>query len=195
MKLPLHLSIDIETLSTRPTAAVISIGAVTFDLSGGIYDKFEVQLDSRFTPGDQDADTINWWKNQNPEVVKKQFGGKTTTIEALALLDEWVESCYHSIYGGQVWAGPASFDFPILSNLYAHYDRKTPWPWQAQKCVSTLCWQAKLLGVDLRSARIGRTLHDPLSDAIEQAVEVQLFVKAVNQKLWSDLTGEKHLLI
>lgn len=64
-----NIMADIETMSTKPDAAIIAIGAVAFDLPGKeILDRFYTTVDlasSMAHGGVVDASTILWWMRQS----------------------------------------------------------------------------------------------------------------------------------
>lgn len=72
-----QVMIDLETMGTSTNSAIMSIGAVVFDIkSGNIGNKFEVHIDlnSSIKAGfDIDADTIYWWLKQNKDAQKKTY--------------------------------------------------------------------------------------------------------------------------
>lgn len=66
-----HLMIDLETMGNKPSAPIVSIGAVIFDPSTGEFgpDFYRVvslksSVDGGAVP---DADTIMWWMQQSEE--------------------------------------------------------------------------------------------------------------------------------
>jgi hypothetical protein len=81
MQYSCHLMLDLETLSTEPNAAIVSIGACAFDM----LDKEEdiehtflrrVSIESNFEHGRHiSADTLMWWFKQSPEAQQATFAG------------------------------------------------------------------------------------------------------------------------
>lgn len=67
-----HIVVDLETMSTKPTAAIVSIGAVRlnedFTLAENAYFYERVSLESSMLQGlDVDAGTIRFWMSQEDE--------------------------------------------------------------------------------------------------------------------------------
>jgi hypothetical protein len=75
---PRHVSIDLETLGIKPTALILSIGAVAFDPKTGEQtdDGFYRVIDIAHAigGGDIDPSTVNWWMKQ-PQVARDELFG------------------------------------------------------------------------------------------------------------------------
>jgi hypothetical protein len=85
-----HLMIDLETMGNKPTAPIVSIGAVFFDPQSGKFgEEFytAVQLESAMAQGAQpDGDTIIWWMKQSTEARAAICADDAMSI-SVALLD------------------------------------------------------------------------------------------------------------
>ena len=75
----IHAMIDLETLSTKPNATILTIGGVKFDPytyaepSQGMY--FRVDVDSQTTMGrDVQQETVEWWGKQADDVREEALG-------------------------------------------------------------------------------------------------------------------------
>jgi hypothetical protein len=174
-----HIMIDIETMSTESDAAIISICALEFGVTlGDIGQSLTTRLDPKFTPGRRSPDTLKWWMEQDPGVRRQEWSGTATAEEAADLLDFFVKSRPHH----WVWASPSTFDLSILKTFYrSHLRREYPINWRRERDLSTLNYIAKELGIDLEPAKNfrDRQAHDPWSDCVEQAREVQLIFKTL----------------
>jgi hypothetical protein len=75
---PRHVSIDLETLGIKPTALILSIGAVAFDPKTGEQtdDGFYriVDIAHAIGGGDIDPSTVNWWMKQSQAARDEIFG-------------------------------------------------------------------------------------------------------------------------
>ena len=109
--------IDIETIGERPTAAILSIAVVIFDLDNPeqeFLDEFVVYLDvkdqiNRLNRSTSDS-TIKWWKEQDKEIRDLQFSGKVKLEDGMNQLFEFLDkhACeWH-------WAKGTHFDMSIL---------------------------------------------------------------------------------
>ena len=124
----IHGMIDLETLSTRPDAVILTLGAIKFNpyTQDDPYDPlyFKVDVDAQTALGRHVMeDTINWWSTQPQEIQDEAMGeGDRTSLEdTVKKINRWG-------VGIDVWwcQGPL-FDFAILQNLYAQLDKPCPW--------------------------------------------------------------------
>ena len=182
------ISIDIETMSTAPTAAIASIGACRFAIGGdGIGDwigdtfHMHVSLANCQRHGlTIDASTVLWWIKQGDDAKAALLGGQqdaaplVTALEALANFIDATDD------GGPekptIWANGASFDLPILANAYRTVGMPLPWKFWEERDLRTL----KGLSPDLRIERSG-THHNALDDALHQARLVQHILTSRNE--------------
>ena len=71
--------LDLETLSTRNDAAIISIGLVKFD-QNGVIDSQGWALDFSKVTGHIDPGTVKWWMEQSDMARAFSFTGKEDPI-------------------------------------------------------------------------------------------------------------------
>ena len=91
-----HLSVDIETMGGPPNGALISIGAVYFDIrTGTLGAQFSVNVDlhSSLLKGMvTDNRTIEWWnKESNAEALELTNVGVVSLVEALMQFYNWID--------------------------------------------------------------------------------------------------------
>jgi len=152
--------IDIETMGTRATSAIVQIGACYFDRkTGEIGDVFTINiehLDDTFTV---DHSTINWWLNQSEEARKSISVFGVSIDNAMRQLREFLKD------GEFLWSH-ATFDVPIIQNSFEKCRMKNPIPYRGMRDIRTLMDLA-----DHRSEteREG-THHDALDDCKFQVV-------------------------
>lgn len=168
-----HGMIDIETLSTSPTAAVIAIGAVAW-LEGRVeqHESFEILIDPLSAVGTRDTRTLQWWDEQDKSVRDRMFSGEVLTSEALVQLRNW----YLRQGIEEVWANAPTFDLIILEAAFRATGVEVPWRFRDTRCMRTLTRLAKRKGIDYQAAYDNRTAHDALSDALAQARAVDLIL-------------------
>jgi len=170
--------IDLETLGTRPDAAIIQIGAVLFEpVSGGkvLNDKgFNRHVLIQDGTGTIDHSTVAWWM-QEKSVNKMGEALATKAIGLGAALEDLVAwpvkvgvSSWEVIEG--VWANPVDFDLPILRSAFAKFSASPPWDRHASRDARTLF---QLVGGRPDVDMTGFTYHDALDDAVVQAMAVQ----------------------
>jgi hypothetical protein len=181
----MHLMIDLETLSTSPQAAILSIGAVLFDPTGPAptpppsADHFyiNVDIDSCIEEGLKiDGSTLLWWLRQSDAARKAIYSADTTTLGMA--LHELASFC--SIYTPErVWA-TEDFDLAILHNAYNAVGQVLPWQFYHDRGLRTLKETAypTLQGkMPPAKAPIGFVAHSAIWDAYVQALDVQTCYK------------------
>ncbi|MEM1202684.1 MAG: 3'-5' exoribonuclease, partial [Acidobacteriota bacterium] len=98
---PVRIMIDLETLSTGPTAAVVQIAAVRFDESGAIASDLEAYVENaRFEAGikisdalqfgNVDGATLSWWLEQSDFARADLVRGRDSLKTALMLFEDWL---------------------------------------------------------------------------------------------------------
>lgn len=156
----IDVMVDLETLDTKPTATIVSVGAVKFNREG-IIDKFykvvDIQscIDAGFTVS---GDTLKWWLSQRgaANVFKD---GTVHIATALFAFNDWVGSNEDIV----LWGNGAAFDNAILSNAYSTLRIQQPWKFWNDRCYRTIAALS-----DHRRVQKG-THHNALDDAISQA--------------------------
>lgn len=176
----LQVMVDIETLSVKPDAAILSIGACTFYLDkSDIEDTFYVNISpaSNDQAGrDISADTISWWFQQEPAALAALGDNPTPLKLALASFGRWATNQPTKVT--EVWANDPDFDIVILKQACEAV--KTPWPFffSLNRSVRTASAWAFPQPEDLAEAKastLGQgTRHNALDDAVQQAKLIQL---------------------
>lgn len=158
-----NVMIDLETMDTAPTAAIVSIGAVQFNNLGIVKEFYKViDLESCVRAGlTMSASTVNWWLRQP---------NKTDTFDENK--SELLSSVLNSFNGwmpdnSRVWGNGSDFDNAILSNAYNTSVIVRPWRYYNNACYRTL----KNLAPDVKIARVG-SHHNALDDARSQALHL-----------------------
>lgn len=160
-----NIMLDLETLDLRPTAAILSIGAVFFDKRGlGETFYHTITLDSCLTTGlSVSGDTFKWWMAQKGEARQALFVDPIPLGKALAELNHWV-SAHADDAQVKVWGNGADFDNAILQHAYAKAGLLTPWHFWNNRCYRTTC---EILGAKQRKQE--GVYHNALDDAKSQA--------------------------
>ena len=155
--------IDLETMSTRPTAVVISIGAVKFN-DDGVTDRFKVNISPKSYQqyGNKfhvSPDTVEWWSKQSPEARAAWRTDPYPVEEAFQMFSDW--------YGPKsfwTWGNGSAFDISIMENAYNVLGMDIPWNYGDVMCLRTMC--------NMTNTRVDRSegvFHDALVDAENQA--------------------------
>jgi hypothetical protein len=170
-----YVMIDCETLSRRPNAVVLSIGAVIYTLALGIYERIELfpDLDEQFQSGrDVEGETFLWWLKQSSHARDSIVQGHRVSVKESAIqFNHWKTACIDDSPPRDTFymANGNDFDLPIISTLFSPY--LTP-PWEGYPGFrQKLCWRThhNLFQKDI-TYQDGKTAHTALADAEAQAL-------------------------
>jgi hypothetical protein len=161
----IDVMVDIETLGTAPGAAVLSVGALAFDV-----ETMEVRgtLLARIRPESCEAAgltaspaSVGWWMRQDESARVEAFSGVWELREAAeAFCDDWGRWL-----PGAVWARGPEFDLPIWGAAMRAAGVEPPWRyWQARDVRTVLDW----CGVDRASVARAGAAHTALGDCEHQ---------------------------
>lgn len=175
--MPTQHMCDLETLSTRPDAIVLSIGVVAFDTDDwtiqGVY-YAALAVDEQ--PGRHRSDsTLAWWAQQ-PEAARAVFHEpKVPVLEALTNLSSFMAGTQG------VWGNGASFDNVILSSLFEDFGVERPWQFWHDRCFRTI----KHIGNNHQVVKppFEGVPHNALDDAVHQFQHLREIVKALNLQI------------
>lgn len=169
--------VDLETMSLAKDAAIVSIGAVRFDLATGFMaDRFYrvVNLKSSQRAGGKiDAETVMWWLEQSTEARKALTGDDGVLIEtALIEFSAW---CRQASFDG-LWGNGAAFDNVVLDGAYKRLSKTSPWTHKQDRCYRTI----KALFKHVPEEQMKGTAHNALDDARHQAEHLCKIWKVMN---------------
>lgn len=171
-----HLMLDLETMSTDSTAAIISIGAVEFDIITGrtgksFYANIDLQscLDLGLTV---EASTIMWWLKQSDEARQSLSNISPNTIsEVLIDFQKFIgDNTYY------IWAKSPSFDCVILKNAFQKVSLKTPWAYLLERDVRTILFLNPELAKTVQKSSIA---HNALADCFYQIEQCHVIWKSI----------------
>lgn len=169
------IMIDIETMDSSPTAAVVAIGARVFTKEK-IGKGFEVYIDptSAAMIGTTGRETMEWWRKQkNYEQV---FSGKNAPAAAFHALLTFIQE--HK--ATRVWAYSPQFDVIILRHMARQVGLKFPFTYKDERDARTLIKLAGDHGLMLEDCwnEVGK--HLPLDDATAQAKAIHRILNRVS---------------
>ena len=201
-----NIMIDLETLSTRTNASVISIAAVEFGLNGDTGRKMILKIKpSEWGKYDRhiDGNTIAWWMGQDADAVKNLFakdGEDFTLLDALSHLFDFVKECdmpipitqeqemtasfmssfrYSDVKDKKikVWGNGSTMDITILQSAYEYFNMPIPWQYWAVNDVRTI--------VDLnpeikKNCTFEGVKHNPIDDCKHQIKYLTETIKTFN---------------
>ena len=175
-----HWMVDIETMSTHPTnALILSIGMVQFDPT----DRQQLHLGERrllvFDPAEQlllkrevDPKTQEFWAAQ-PDAASSHWRWPDVQLRTEQVWGVMHDAIENGDRYDLVWAYGTVFDLGNLSALFRQCGLKEPWHYRAPRDARTFCD----LTVATRIMELEKHLpagtkiipHDPISDCIVQA--------------------------
>ncbi len=146
-----EMMFDLETLDTKPSAVVLSIGAVIWET---MYNE-EAQIlfwdsrarfmrvldmDDQFVSGRTvSQSTILWWQRQDPTARAEAFNPVRRPVYEV-LNDFYAFAKDYDI--NAFWASPATFDFPIWEDLARTFGNSVPWTYREKYDVRTVVREA-----------------------------------------------------
>lgn len=189
-----HIMVDIETLSTKPNAAVLSIALVEFDPTNGeVLDKMKVALstyeqDNRHV----DPNTVRWWVNQaktNIQAVEASFTDDTVNLgDAIRMVKNFVTDKVFLSSGHRknvnVWSCDPDFDLVILDNLFEELGFASPFYFFEHRSVRTMRMLGKMIFEDEFKHE---ATHDPYDDCVRQIKEVSRVMSAISNNFFPNL--------
>ncbi len=170
------IMLDIETMGTSTSAAIMSIGACYFDRSTGeIGETFHKQIDIS-TNGVIDASTVIWWMKQDDDARSKFYeNGKAGDIK-----DVLFDFTTFVKRNSRIWGNGIAFDNVIIRNAYDKLKSQSPWAFWDDRDVRTMVDLGQCIGIDpKRDFPFEGVKHDALADAIHQAKYVSNIFQAI----------------
>lgn len=165
-----EIHVDIETLDTLPSAAILSIGAAEVETeTGKVLDTFSVNIAQEPSFGRTvSSATLAWWGARMKELEAATTGG-VPLYEGLAVLAKWLSPKGNP----QVWAKSPNFDMVILEDAYNYV---SPFDFRKFRDIRTLDSIAELVGVDLEELSSPPS-HVALEDAVNQGTRAAAILR------------------
>jgi DNA polymerase III epsilon subunit-like protein len=156
--------LDLETMGHESYSAIVSIGAIKFNINtGDIGERFycNVNLQSCLDLGlIVNGRTIMWWLKQN-EDARKHLSEQPQISITEALMQ--FKSFYNEEY--YIWGNSARFDCGILQNAYHKAKIELPWDFRKERCLRTLV----TLNPNIKINHIPKGVaHNAIDDCINQ---------------------------
>ncbi len=165
--------IDLETLSTRPNAIIVSIGAIKFERKGPLrdlnnLDQFYKRIDiesCRELGLHYDQSVADWWSEQDPDIRYEALDNpdRAKIKDVLTDFSRWFRGCK------LVWGNGDDFDCTILCEAYTIAGIKPPWDFWNTRDVRTVLDIGQVNINDLPLAN----KHHPIHDCYRQIVGVK----------------------
>ena len=173
--------LDLETMSTRPNAVILVIGAIKFnrgdvwkenidkkDLENTNFFYKRIKIDSCIKAGLHiDKETEKWWSEQEPDIKYEALenNDRVTLKEALRSFKEWLGTNPKL----KIWGNGSSFDCTILGEAYKICEMKIPWNFWLERDLRTLMELGNVKMSDL--PQYGK--HHALYDCYRQIIGFQ----------------------
>jgi len=134
-----HLMLDLETMGSTSHSAIVSVGAVEFDIETGETGRefyMRVDLQSCLDKGLViNASTVYWWLVQNENARKEVASGGDDLPTVLSHLRVFMSS----LGNFQIWGNGVRFDVGILEDAYVACGyQEMPWNFRSERDVRTL---------------------------------------------------------
>lgn len=165
-----QVMVDIETLSVRPDAAIVTIGAVKFSRKGPLKsledsDTFYRRIDLDSLQGKSfriEEYTLNWWDTQDPAIRHEALyhPDRHPLENVLSEFTAWYGDAY------QIWANGDDFDCVILEHAYRQFDMTPPWRFWQTRDLRTLYDLGQIRKDDLPNNSAHNALHDAYNQVI-----------------------------
>ena len=163
-----HIMLDLETMGLGGKSAIVSIGAVAFDLKNETLGETfytNVDLSSCLEYGlEVDGATIAWWVSQSSEAKQSLFKDVKPLDDALRSFTQFVKQ-FDKV---NVWGNGLGFDNVIIKNAYVAVEQEKPWNDFQDRDMRTI--------IDITESIHGKqnfikegVVHNALYDAINQA--------------------------
>jgi len=157
-----HVMLDLETLGNKSNSAILSIGAVEFNIETGetgfeFYER--VDLQSCLNVGlIVNGSTFYWWLQQNEKARKEICKAADNLHNVLQKLNTYFAICGDF----QLWGNGLTFDVSILENAYVKFGVQVmPWQFRNERDVRTLVAFAPEIKENYPFTGI---LHHPIAD-------------------------------
>ena len=165
-----HVMVDLETLGTTADSAIMSIGAVSFDLNSdhvddeAFYASISVESNTDLGRRVQEA-TLIWWLKQRGAAQSVFNEPKRSLESALVELSDWIGP-----REVMMWSNGADFDLPMLTHAYRQLGLDVPWLFWNSRCVRTYKGLPQAKSVKVTREGVA---HNAFADALYQARLVQ----------------------
>lgn len=186
----LDITFDLETCSTKVTAAIMQLGAVAwnwnaensdniFNLDNGNireeYFNMGVDMRKEFIAGlDFDPDTAQWWNSRDEAVKEEMLRPHTLPVdEVITQFTNWVKTLQTRIGAESVtlWSQGADFDLAILRHISSVFHVAMPVKYQNFRCARTYAQEVGSILLDdpLEAARDPYAVYKTIPEYPEKA--------------------------
>lgn len=179
----IHVSLDLETLATRPDGAILCIAAAARLPNGDVakfisYCNLQSQ-DNRIV----EQGTVDWWRSQGQlfHDTIAQCEEAESLAHGLYDLSDWYTNLGNDNDRLYPWGNGANFDIAFLEHAFKEQDVPCPWAFWTARDLRTLKDVTQRLGKYETVERVG-THHNALDDAITQLHQIEQCMEAFNDR-------------
>ena len=168
----MRLMLDLETLDTKPSAIIVSVGMVDIDnLDDTSYYVLDIERQRTRTIS---ASTVKWWVQQSPQArdvfaTTKPLPPPSAAVDIAKLVN----------MSDEIWGNGVGFDNAILANFLEQHGYE--WPFWKDRCFRTVkaLYRRELEGTDI----IHGEAHNALDDAIKQAKQLKYIEERIGRPI------------
>ncbi len=122
------IMLDLETMDTVASAAIVAIGAVHCDLTTGeIGSTYYRAVELKYQKGTIFGETLYWWLDQSDAARQALLvEGKLTVPQLCDNFNKWLKSLGEPLEHLRLWGNGASFDNATLRYIYRQYEKELP---------------------------------------------------------------------
>jgi hypothetical protein len=174
--------LDIETMGNKSNSAIVSIGAVEFNMiTGEIGREFYkvVDLQSSLDAGLKiNASTVYFWLQQNQQARDGiTVDKKIPLATALHMFGVWMQDCIKDV---NIWGNGARFDIGLMEDAHEACGLKNPWNFRSERDVRTLVSFAPHIKANHPFTGIH---HNPIDDCKHQISYCNAIWKKFNSNI------------
>jgi hypothetical protein len=167
------MMIDLETMSTHPSnAVVLSLAAIPFELFAagpkhGPTLKRVLNINEQLMKGREVlASTQAFWMDQPEEARAHWFDARlqVQVAEVLCELADFVREHKPE----RIWANGIVFDIGNLETLFRQFGVPVPWKYNVPRDMRTVCREFPAINFQTNDGNTTGVLHDPESDCVDQ---------------------------
>lgn len=165
-----QVMVDVESMGTKSHSALVSIGAVMFNLQDyAIGPQFHIAVHLASSVGfgmTMDPSTVMWWLRQGQAARDAILTNLYSLDDALRQFDDWYRgNCEPK--DTRTWGNSSRFDLGILETAHELTGIEVPWRWNLETCFRTVrSMNDHIVKYDV-SEKVG-TAHHAVDDAIFQ---------------------------
>lgn len=176
-----EIMLDLECTDSKRTAAIVSIGAIYFDIKEQklglpFYCEISIQgIKQQLEAGRTlSLDTMVWWLAQSAGARNVWMKNGHEKFEIVTALHHFSKYCKFATERPRVWGNGVDYDNVVLRDCYEMFNIKTPWHFRDNRCYRTIknLFNKAHTGLEREGSH-----HNAFDDAKTQAVHLMKMLK------------------